>query len=101
MKSIFFMERYDSFRWATKNLMRAVAFFICLLVFTSVVVAQNAQEQPKKSNERPAASAAQQAEPFDGASVEKMAAQCVKLETDAGGIEIEMIAETAPENARK
>ena len=39
-------------------------------------------------------------EPFDGASVEKMAAQCVSLETELGTIEIEMIPEVAPENVR-
>jgi peptidyl-prolyl cis-trans isomerase B (cyclophilin B) len=52
-----------------------------------------------KKNERPAAAVAKP-EPFDGASVEKMAAQCVRLETEAGAIEIEMLAETAPESAR-
>ncbi|HKC63615.1 MAG TPA: peptidylprolyl isomerase [Pyrinomonadaceae bacterium] len=82
------------------GLMRAVKLLICLLVFTSIVDAQNVQEQPKKSNERPAASATARPEPFDGASVEKMAKQCVKLETDAGVVEIEMLAEAAPENAR-
>jgi peptidyl-prolyl cis-trans isomerase B (cyclophilin B) len=54
----------------------------------------------KKANARPGAEAASKAEPFDGASVEKMAAQCVTLETEAGNIEIEMLAEAAPETAR-
>jgi peptidyl-prolyl cis-trans isomerase B (cyclophilin B) len=54
--------------------------------------------QPKKSNARPAE--AQASEPFDGASVEKMAGQCVKLETEAGVIEMEMLAEAAPETVR-
>ena len=52
----------------------------------------------KKTNERPAAAA--KPEPFDGATVEKMAAQCVTLETEVGVIEIEMLAEAAPETAR-
>jgi peptidyl-prolyl cis-trans isomerase B (cyclophilin B) len=39
-------------------------------------------------------------EPFDGASVEKMASQCVTLETEVGAIEIEMIPEVAPESVR-
>jgi peptidyl-prolyl cis-trans isomerase B (cyclophilin B) len=88
---------------------------VCLLAFASLARAQQAQPTPpkndatqrsgateaKKSNERPAAvAAATKPEPFDGASVEKMAAQCVTLETDAGAIEIEMLAETAPETAR-
>jgi peptidyl-prolyl cis-trans isomerase B (cyclophilin B) len=55
--------------------------------------------EAKKSNERPA-TAQTKPEPFDGASVEKMAAQCVTLETEAGVIEIEMLAEAAPETAR-
>jgi peptidyl-prolyl cis-trans isomerase B (cyclophilin B) len=55
--------------------------------------------EAKKSNERPV-TAQTKPEPFDGASVEKMAAQCVTLETEAGAIEIEMLAEAAPETAR-
>ena len=54
----------------------------------------------EEENERPAAAAATKPEPFDGATAEKMAAQCVTLETDAGSILIEMLAETAPETAR-
>jgi peptidyl-prolyl cis-trans isomerase B (cyclophilin B) len=55
---------------------------------------------PKKSNARPVDSQAPQPEPFDGASVEKMAGQCVKLDTEGGVIEIEMLAEAAPETVR-
>jgi len=40
------------------------------------------------------------AEPFDGASVEKMSAQCVTLETEAGAIELKMLPEAAPETVR-
>jgi peptidyl-prolyl cis-trans isomerase B (cyclophilin B) len=40
------------------------------------------------------------AEPFDGASVERMAAQCVRLETEAGTIEMKMLPEAAPETVR-
>ena len=39
-------------------------------------------------------------EPFDGASVERMAAQCVRLETEAGTIEMKMLPEVAPETVR-
>jgi peptidyl-prolyl cis-trans isomerase B (cyclophilin B) len=53
----------------------------------------------KKANARPAEPAASP-EPFDGASVEKMAASCVSLETELGVIEIEMIPEVAPESVR-
>ena len=52
----------------------------------------------KKANARPEAPPA--AEPFDGATVEKMSAQCVTLETEAGDIELEMLAEAAPETVR-
>jgi len=55
-------------------------------------------QEPKKANAR--AEPPKVVEPFDGASVEKMAAQCVKLETEAGNIEIEMLAEMAPETVR-
>ncbi|HUQ33052.1 MAG TPA: peptidylprolyl isomerase [Pyrinomonadaceae bacterium] len=68
---------------------------------------QNANSQqktesapPKKINARPADALASQREPFDGASVEQMASQCVRFETEAGAIEIEMLAEAAPETVR-
>jgi peptidyl-prolyl cis-trans isomerase B (cyclophilin B) len=46
---------------------------------------------PKKNNARP---------PEMQAPVEKMAAQCVTLETEAGVIELELLAEAAPETVR-
>jgi peptidyl-prolyl cis-trans isomerase B (cyclophilin B) len=39
-------------------------------------------------------------EPFDSATVEQMAAQCVKLETEAGAIEMKMLPEVAPRTVR-
>lgn len=64
-------------------------------------VAPPAEAQPlRKANSRPAQVPNPSAEPFDGAAVEKMSAQCVKLETAAGDIEMEMLAEAAPETAR-
>jgi peptidyl-prolyl cis-trans isomerase B (cyclophilin B) len=79
---------------------------VCVLMFALIVVAQetapaqsNPAPTPKKSNARPA-DAQTAAEPFDGASVEKMASQCVRLETEAGIIEMEMLAEAAPETVR-
>src|SRR5205807_2252657 len=59
-----------------------------------------ASDAAKKANARPAEVVVTKPEPFDGASVEKMAAQCVTLETEAGAIQIEMLPESAPENAR-
>lgn len=85
-----------------------LALFLVVLFLASVSIVR-AQEgapipAPKKINERAtAASAAQaqkKAEPFDGATVAKMAAQCVTLDTDSGSIVIEMLAEAAPESAR-
>ena len=56
-------------------------------------------EPPKKANAR-AVVTAPAGDPFDGASVEKMASQCVTLETELGAIEIAMMPEVAPEAVR-
>ncbi len=82
--------------------------FACLGIFVISAHAQEAIPSPpssdsdpaKKANARPAEATVQAAEPFDGASVEKMAAQCVSLETESGVIEIEMIPAVAPESVR-
>jgi peptidyl-prolyl cis-trans isomerase B (cyclophilin B) len=80
---------------------RVVTLACSLLLSVSNSTAQSGQEQqPKKSNERPVSSEAVAREPFDDATVEKMAGQCVRLETDAGVIEIEMLPEAAPETVR-
>ncbi len=85
---------------------------VCIFCLVSVAVHVSAQAQKpvgdgvkqppvKKANARPpSASAATVAEPFDGATVAKMAAQCVTLDTAAGVIEIEMLPESAPESVR-
>ena len=57
------------------------------------------QNAPKKANERPVLET-QVREPFDGATVAEMSGQCVRLETEAGAIEIEMLPEAAPETVR-
>ncbi len=61
---------------------------------------ETSTDVPKKANARTAEVPQLAPEPFDGASVEKMAAQCVSLETEAGLIEIEMMPEVAPESVR-
>jgi len=85
------------------------AFFACLCLagLTSLLFAQELPKSsdatsniPKKSNMRPAEFSANTPEPFEKESVEKMAAQCVSLETELGVIEIEMIPEAAPESVR-
>jgi peptidyl-prolyl cis-trans isomerase B (cyclophilin B) len=55
---------------------------------------------PKKANARTPDLAPPPPEPFDGATVEKMAGQCVTLETELGAIEIAMMPEVAPESVR-
>jgi peptidyl-prolyl cis-trans isomerase B (cyclophilin B) len=55
-------------------------------------------QEPAKVNPRPAESSSP--EPYDSATVEEMAKACVDLQTDAGLIRIEMLAESAPETAR-
>ncbi len=55
----------------------------------------------RKRNARPDdATAAAKPEPFDKATPAEMSKQCVTLKTDEGEIEIEMLAEAAPESAR-
>jgi peptidyl-prolyl cis-trans isomerase B (cyclophilin B) len=76
-----------------------VKFLILFLFAFCFLAPAVAQEMPKKANTRDAAGEVV-AEPFDGASVEKMAAQCVTLETDLGAIEIAMMPEVAPESVR-
>lgn len=79
------------------------------LLALSLMCASLAAQEPRKTadadihrkaNSRAAEPAVNLTEPFDGASVEKMAAQCVTLETEAGAIEIEMMPEVAPESVR-
>ena len=75
------------------------------LLFVSPVIGQEPKApdtpiDPPKKNVRPAEETTLKPEPFDGASVEKMAQQCVTLQTEAGNIVIEMLPESAPENVR-
>ena len=61
---------------------------------------QPALDTPKKANARPPDAPVSSPEPFDGVSVEKMAGQCVTLQTELGEIEIAMMPEVAPESVR-
>ena len=82
----------------TKILLLAMSL---VLMVTSAMAQSNAPiESPKKANARAATEAPPQAEPFDGASLEKLAGQCVTLETELGAIEIAMMPENAPESVR-
>lgn len=57
------------------------------------------QDLPKKANTR-TTTPVETADPFDGASLEKLASQCVTLETELGAIEMAMMPEVAPEAVR-
>ena len=82
--------------------MNKIVVTVCgvLLMVTIGKAQSNATEPPKKANARAAAEQPAAAEPFDGASVEKMAAQCVTLDTELGAIDIAMMPEVAPESVR-
>jgi peptidyl-prolyl cis-trans isomerase B (cyclophilin B) len=53
-----------------------------------------------KKNARPASEVAAPSEPFERATAAQMSAQCVTLDTEAGAIVLEMLAEAAPESVR-
>ncbi len=83
---------------------------LCIIAFVPTANAQNktpkkkaesgAPQTVKKSNQRPAPVKSPLSEPFDKATVETMAAQCVQFDTEAGVIELEMFPESAPETVR-
>lgn len=86
--------------------MRAPFRLLAALVFAFVHAAPAGAQQPAppgpaeapvKKNARRADEAA---EPFDRATPAEMSKRCVALDTEAGPIEIEMLAEAAPETAR-
>jgi cyclophilin family peptidyl-prolyl cis-trans isomerase len=77
-----------------------LAMSLVLMVTSAMGQSNAAIESPKKANARAATEAPPQAEPFDGASLEKLAGQCVTLETELGAIEIAMMPENAPESVR-
>lgn len=83
-----------------------LTFFLTCALFSGAAAQEAAtpsaqsKPEPKKSNARPADAPSPAAEPFDKATVEQMASQCVRFETEAGVIEIEMLAEAAPETVR-
>jgi len=84
--------------------------FLAILLalnLVGVAVSQGYAQNPtpntetlKKANTRPAETKTPRADPFDGASIEKMSAQCVTLETEQGSIVIEMLPGKAPESVR-
>src|SRR5580765_3203943 len=76
-----------------------------LMVIAAAVSAAFSQSptpspEPPKANARPAAPPPAAPEPFDKADVKTLASKCVRIETDAGDIEMEMYPESAPESVR-
>jgi hypothetical protein len=67
-----------------------IAVGLALMVVAARAQSNAPVEPPKKANARAAATPAAAGEPFDGAPLEKMAGQCVTLETELGAIEIAM-----------
>ncbi len=91
----------------------SLALYSAVLILASSAPAQksNPRPAPKKDattaqqvkptpSPTPAVAPTPAPEPFDGASVERMGAQCVRLETEAGTIEMKMLPEVAPETVR-
>ena len=84
------------------NLIVALISSLALIGLVSAQEPKSAERQadPPKKNTRPDEVIAIKSEPFDGASAEKMAQQCVTLQTEAGNIVIEMLPDSAPESVR-
>src|SRR6266436_543452 len=90
-----------------RGLVRQLIFMRLAVVFILAASAGIHPQNPapntetlKKANTRPAETTKPQADPFEGASIEKMSAQCVTLETEQGSIVIEMLPGKAPESVR-
>ena len=78
-----------------------IVFWIVMGVSVAYGQSGEPTEPPRKANARtPEAAVTTAAEPFDSATVEKMASQCVMLETELGAIEIALMPEVAPEAVR-
>ena len=82
------------------NKIFAIGFCLVFGVITARAQSNEPLEPPKKANARTTATPAPATDPFDGATIEKMAGQCVTLETELGAIEIAMTPEVAPESVR-
>jgi len=83
----------------------SAALYALAFVTISAPLAQAQNPTPntealKKTNTRPVEPSAATADPFDGATVEKMAGQCVTLDTESGVIVVEMLPAKAPETVR-
>lgn len=104
MRTIRFTTETRRTRRTIVSFLRALRVSVVILIgFVASSFAQNPPPNPdthKKANARPTEVSAPKSEPFDDASVEKMAAQCVTLKTEQGEIVIEMLPAAAPASAR-
>jgi peptidyl-prolyl cis-trans isomerase B (cyclophilin B) len=83
------------------TLILAVLFSVpCVFGQTATGSPTPGKPEPAKLNSRPTPIPTAASEPFDKADVKTMAAKCIKLETEAGYIELEMYPEGAPESVR-
>lgn len=84
--------------------MSILKLFLLIALPASGVMAQGTPngpiDGPRKANSRTAEQATPAPEPFDGASIDKLASHCVTLDTALGAIEIAMMPEAAPESVR-
>lgn len=79
----------------------AVTFFLTLgALAQSVTTTPVPTPDEKKANSRPEVKPPAASEPYDKADVKTMAAKCVKFDTEAGEIEMELYPESAPESVR-
>ena len=102
-KISFFVPFRELSRIVFGSVMAAVPDLVLALVASGSPAhgqSQDPVDDSKKTNVRPAEIAVIPREPFDGVAPEKMAGQCVTLDTEAGTIVIEMIPEVAPESVR-
>ena len=81
------------------SVVNVLILLICALVTAAQNPAPNTETQ-KKVNARPAEPGMPKADPFDGATVEKMTGQCVTVDTESGAIVIEMLPAKARETVR-
>lgn len=83
---------------------KVIVFALFLLISSVFAYAQEATPSPtpvRKTNQRPNSQKAQSpGAPFENADIKTLASKCVKLETEAGNIELEMFPESAPETVR-
>src|SRR5258708_2715397 len=92
-------KRMGLLRALCVSVVNILILVICVLVALAQNPAPNT-ENIKKANPRPAGTRVLKGDPFDGATVEKMAGQCVTLDTESGAIVIETLPAKARETVR-